>query len=104
MAYLALEKLHELYDGYRRPLRIAGKELLLLQEEGRTYLIANRCPHMDAPLHKASIRNHILRCPSHGIEFDLRTGVTVGEAAGCAGRLEFFPLVYEGNTLGIDVN
>lgn len=103
MAYVALEKLHQLHDGYRRPLRLAGRELLLLQEEGKVYLIANRCPHMDAPLHKASIHNHVLRCPLHGIEFDLRDGRAQGNAASCVGGLEYIPLVYDGNTLGVDV-
>ena len=101
MAYLALEKLHQLYDGYRQPLRVAGRELLLLQEEGRLYLIANRCPHMDAPLHKGSVRQHLLRCPTHGIEFDLRDGRAQGGAAACVGSLEYSPLVYEGNTVGV---
>lgn len=102
MAYIPLEKLHFMHDGYRRTLRVAGRELLLLQEEGRVYLLANRCPHMDAPLHKASIAGGILRCPKHAMEFDLCTGKPLGSAAACVGSLEFFSLVYEGNTLGIE--
>ena len=85
-------------------MRVAGRDLLLLQEEGRVYLIANRCPHMDAPLHKAKIIQQVLRCPSHGMEFDLRTGRALGGAADCVAPLEFFPLVYEGNTVGVEVN
>ena len=104
MAYIALEKLHQLYDGYRRPVRVHGRELLLLQEDGKLYLIANRCPHMDAPLHKATVNQAVLRCPLHGIEFDLRSGLAVGAMADCVGGLEFFPLVYEGNTVGVDIN
>lgn len=103
MAYVALAKLHQLYDGYRQALRVAGRELLLLQEEGRLYLIANRCPHMDAPLHKASVQQYLLRCPVHGIEFDLRNGRPLGTAADCVSPLEFLQLVYEGNTVGIEL-
>lgn len=103
MAYVALEKLHQLHDGYKRLVRLAGRELLLLQEEGRLYLIANRCPHMDAPLHKASVCEHLLRCPAHGIEFDLRDGRPQGGAADCVGSLEYIPLIFEGNTVGIDL-
>lgn len=104
MAYVALEKLHELYDGYRRVLRVAGRELLLVQEDSKLYLFANRCPHMDAPLHKASIDQCVLRCPLHGIEFDLRSGRALGSVGECVPPLAFFPLVYDGNTVGIDVN
>lgn len=103
MAYQALEILHQLYDGYRRVFRVAGRELLLLQEEGRTYLLTNRCPHMDAPLHKASVAGDVLRCPVHGIEFDLRSGQALNAPGGCVGPLAFVPVVYEGNTLGVDL-
>jgi len=102
MAFTPLEKLHALHDGYRRTLRIAGRELLLLQEDGRVYLIANRWPHMEAPLHKGAIPGRILRCPLHGMEFDLRTGSALGSAAAGVAPLTFFPVVYEGNLLGID--
>lgn len=101
MGYLALEKLHQLYDGYRRPVRISGNEYLLLQEEGRVYLLLNRCPHQQAPLLQASISNGQLRCPRHGMVFDLLSGRPV-TANGCA-ALTFLPLVYDGNTLGVDV-
>lgn len=101
MRYIPLEKLHALYDGYRRRVRVAGRELLLLQEDGQVYALVNRCPHMNAPLHTATISNRILRCPMHGIEFDLRSGKVVGNALGCVAPLEILPLIYEGNTLGI---
>ncbi len=103
MAYVALEKLHALHDGYRRRLRLNGRDLLLVQEEGRVYLLANRCPHMDAPLHKASIHQQVLRCPHHGMEFDLCSGRPLGAAAACVASLEFLPLVYEGNSLGVEL-
>lgn len=103
MAFLELEKLHQLYDGYKRLVRIQGRELLLLQEQGKLYLIANRCPHMDASLHKANVCQHILRCPLHGIEFDLRNGRALGSAATMVGVLQFLPLVYDGNAVGVDL-
>lgn len=103
MAYRELAKLHQLHDGYRAVLRLEGRDLLLLQEEGRVYLLANRCPHMDAPLHGASVRDSVLRCPVHGIEFNLLTGRAQGAAAECVGPLEFLPLVYEGATVGADL-
>ncbi len=98
MTFYPLEKLHLLYDGYIRPFRIAGRDLLLVQDQGRTYLIANRCPHMDAPLTFATVRNGLLRCPMHGIEFDLPSG---GARSGCFSPLEKFTVVYEGNLLGV---
>jgi nitrite reductase/ring-hydroxylating ferredoxin subunit len=102
MPYVVLEKLHQLYDGYRKPLRVAGLDLLLLQESGQVYLLHNRCPHLGSPLTHASCSDESLRCPLHGMEFNLRTGKAIS-TADCSMALQFFPLIYEGNTCGIDL-
>jgi len=100
MNYVALEKLHQLIDGYRRVFRVAGEELLLLVENGRPYLLKNRCPHLGASLARASLTPEGIRCPGHGMVFSLETGCAQSGPE-CSDRLEFVPLAYEGNTLGI---
>lgn len=101
MAFVALEKLHRLYDGYRRVFRLAGREWVLLQEQGKLYCFANQCPHLNAPLLQATIHGHILRCPSHGIEFDLRNGRPKNRNI-CKNTLTFLPVIYEVNQVGVD--
>ena len=101
MPFVALEKLHLLFDGYRKPIKLGGQDLLLLQENGKTLLIKNQCPHAAAPLTRASVGNNSLRCPMHGIEFDLTTGQSRSPA--CAQALQFLPLIYEGNTVGVEL-
>lgn len=101
MAFVALEKLHQLHDGYRKAFTLAGQPLLLLQENGKTLLIKNACPHADASLTYATVSHNALRCPLHGMEFDLTSGRTSNPA--CQQALQFIPLIYEGNTLGVDV-
>ncbi|HWV15208.1 MAG TPA: Rieske (2Fe-2S) protein [Cellvibrio sp.] len=102
MAFIALEKLHQLYDGYRRRVRVAGGEWLLIQEEGKLFCIANQCPHLGASLAEASVNSFRLRCLQHGMEFDLRTGRPLNTAT-CVETLRFMPLVYEGNQVGVDL-
>ena len=107
MAFVALEKLHKLYDGYRQRVRLTSGEWLLLQEAGEIYCIANQCPHMSSPLHQATIHymspyQISLRCPLHGLEFDLRTGRSINQIS-CNASLQFLPLIYEGNQVGIDL-
>lgn len=101
MKFYPLEKLHQLYDGYSRSFNVAGRSLLLLQNDGKTYLITNRCPHMDAPLTRATLEPGSIRCPVHGIEFELSSGQAKGSLAGCLDQLEKFPVSYEGNLLGV---
>lgn len=100
MPFVALEKLHQLYDGYRQVVNLAGQSFLLLHENGKTHLIRNRCPHAGAPLTQATLSGNSLRCPMHGLAFDLNTGLSTSPA--CAQRLEFIPLVYDGNRVGIE--
>lgn len=101
MPFVALEKLHQLYDGYRKPVNLAGQNLLLLQEGGKTLLIKNQCPHAGASLTYATCANNHLRCPVHGIEFDLASGRSRSPV--CTNALQFLPLVYEGSSIGIDL-
>lgn len=100
MAFYPLERLVHLYDGYRQAFVVNGTPLLLIQNQGRCYLIYNQCPHQQAPLHQGSLHNGLLQCPTHGMRFDLQTGTT---SDGCAGRLQFLPIRYDGATLGVDL-
>jgi len=74
MRFIALEKKHRLHDGYRAAVSAEGRNLLLFQDDGQIHIIDNRCPHADAKLDKASIREGVLRCPWHGICFDVHSG------------------------------
>lgn len=103
MAYHQLEQLHRLHDGYLQAFSVAGKNLLLIQEEGKTFLIENRCPHMDIPLATGQlIAGPGIRCRAHGIEFDLATGKAGGPLADTLDCLNKYPLAYEGNTVGVE--
>lgn len=99
MQFYPLERLHRLYDGYQRAVTVAGRSLLVLQENSQVYIIANQCPHMDAPLTYATIKQGILRCPLHGIEFKLTTGESV---LGAVGPLKRFAPVYSGDQVGVE--
>jgi nitrite reductase/ring-hydroxylating ferredoxin subunit len=100
MAFYPLERLMNLYDGYQRVFRVAGKSLLLVQNEGRCYILLNQCPHQLRPLDGANVKQGIITCRFHGMGFDLNTGQTND---GCNNVLQRFPVVYEGNQLGVDL-
>ena len=104
MAFFALEQLSQLHDGYRRTFNIDGLSLLLLQLEGEVFLIENRCPHMDYSLSNSqAIPGLKIRCIAHGIEFDLNSGQACGPLAGTLDGLKKFPLIYDGNKVGVEI-
>ncbi len=100
MAFYPLERLINLYDGYQRVFRVAGQSLLLIQDQGRCYLILNQCPHQLRPLEGSTVANHSISCKHHGITFDLATGNPQG---GCTNGLQRVRISYEGNQLGVDL-
>lgn len=101
MAFYPLERLSRLYDGYQRAITVAGHSLLLVQCDGEVHVLRNICPHMDAPLTYATLGNGIIRCPLHGIEFQLRNGNAVRSPVG---PLKKYPVVYEGDHIGVEIN
>lgn len=101
LTFYPLEKLHQLYDGYKRAFRVNRLELLLIHEDGRSYLIENRCPHMDAPLARGTVQGGYIRCPMHGISFDIKTGSASAQVPGAVGKITLYTPVYEGNVIGV---
>ncbi|RJG09280.1 Rieske (2Fe-2S) protein [Pseudomonas cavernicola] len=98
--FVALERLLNLEEGYRRTFQVAGRSLLLMVVEQQPVLLENRCPHQGAPLHNATVLGRVLRCARHGSEFDLFTGQALN--AHCAG-LTRLTLVYDGDRIGVDL-
>jgi len=103
MAYVKLEQLSRLYDGFKQSYSVDGKKLLLIVHNGQHYIIDDRCPHMDVPLVSGDLigSDHI-RCKAHGIEFSLRTGSAVGALADSIDCLKRYSVAYDGNTIGFD--
>lgn len=104
MAFVPLEKLSLLQEGYKKSFKVGGIPLLLIHHDDKTVLIENRCPHMDVPLETGTlIYPSGIRCRAHGIEFSLTTGEAGGPLAGTLACLKKYALVYEGNTVGVDI-
>lgn len=104
MAFVALEQLSRLSDGYQKAFSVKGKEVLLCQLEGQVFLIENTCPHMGVPLTKATqLPGKQLRCQAHGIAFDLPSGKATGPLADTLECIKKIPLVYEGTQVGVDL-
>ncbi len=101
MRFLELEKLHRLHDGYRRAIMLEGRNLLLFQHDGQIHVIDNACPHAGASLARASITGSELRCPWHGIAFDIQSGKA---ASSCGLALRKYSPVVERQSIGILVD
>jgi 3-phenylpropionate/trans-cinnamate dioxygenase ferredoxin subunit len=48
--------------------------VVVFNVQGEIHAIENSSPHNGASLASGQSDRHILRCPAHGLRFDLRTG------------------------------
>jgi len=51
--------------------------VLLANVDGRFYAISDICGHRNAPLSRGRLAGHIVECPLHFAQFDVRTGKLV---------------------------
>jgi 3-phenylpropionate/trans-cinnamate dioxygenase ferredoxin subunit len=62
----------ELTPGQRKLAFVDGRSVVLFNIEGNVIAIENSCPHNGASLANGQLDGHVLRCPAHGLRFDLR--------------------------------
>ncbi|MCB9758925.1 MAG: Rieske 2Fe-2S domain-containing protein [Alphaproteobacteria bacterium] len=53
---------------------IAGKAIAVANVGGAWHACSNACPHAEGPLGEGRLEGHVLTCPYHGWQFDLRDG------------------------------
>lgn len=97
--FIKLEKLINLYDGYSACFEVSGTPLLLVHDNNRSHLFLNRCPHKQKPLGAHCLQINRIRCPWHGLEYDLETGQCLGNQPTL--RLTKFKLDYEEQFIGV---
>nr|WP_246024857.1 Rieske 2Fe-2S domain-containing protein [Paraburkholderia dinghuensis] len=68
----------ELAPGQRKLAFVDGRSIVLFNVAGSVHAIDNSCPHNGASLASGQLEGCLLRCPAHGLRFDLRTGCMPG--------------------------
>lgn len=99
MSFVPLLHLHALADGGVCFLHAAGQPLLMTRQDGQLHLYEGRCPHAGKLLAGGTVQGGVIRCPGHGLRFDLRSGRCLDQA-GCP-ALTRRPLAFDGDRAGI---
>jgi 3-phenylpropionate/trans-cinnamate dioxygenase ferredoxin component len=64
----------EVPEGKMKAVQMMGHEVCLANVGGKYYAIGNLCTHVHGPLAQGSLKDHIVTCPWHGSQFDVRNG------------------------------
>jgi nitrite reductase/ring-hydroxylating ferredoxin subunit len=91
----------ELHAKGRKVIRKAGKQVLLIEADGRMFAIANRCPHEGYPLSEGTLSTGcLLTCNWHNWKFDLSTG----EALVGRDPVRIYPVQLRGDDIFLDLS
>src|SRR6202047_5445068 len=71
--------------------------VLLAHVDGRFYAISDICGHRNAPLSRGRLAGHIVECPLHFAQFDVRTGKLVDGPI--AADVPVYEVLVEGDTV-----
>jgi naphthalene 1,2-dioxygenase ferredoxin component len=58
-------------------LRLAGRDIALFRYGGKIFATANVCTHGQARLSDGYQEGHLIECPLHQGQFDVRTGACI---------------------------
>ncbi|MBI4200520.1 MAG: non-heme iron oxygenase ferredoxin subunit [Chloroflexi bacterium] len=87
----------QVLPGQAKVVRVADREIALCNVGGRFYAIANICTHDGGSLDQGELTGHVIECPRHGAQFNVKTGEVVRAPA-------LVPLkTYEARVQGDDV-
>lgn len=105
----------ELPPGSRRSVDVGGRAVCVANAGGRLYAIRDVCPHQGASLcagtvggtfvpsrpheYVLGLEGRVIRCPWHGLEFDLETGVSLADPKV---RVRVYPVSVEDGAIVLD--
>lgn len=51
-----------------------GVNIVVARVGGEVFAVDGKCPHMACPLYSGALDGHMLTCPCHDWQFDIRSG------------------------------
>ena len=56
--------------------------------DGSVFAINNECPHKQGKLSEGLVHDHVVTCPMHNWDIDLKSGKALGNDSGCTNVYE----------------
>jgi nitrite reductase/ring-hydroxylating ferredoxin subunit len=72
--FVPVAKVADLAPGQMKWVAVDRERVLLANVEGTFYALSDACGHQRASLSKGKLEGHVVECPLHFAQFDVRTG------------------------------
>jgi 3-phenylpropionate/trans-cinnamate dioxygenase ferredoxin component len=72
--FVAVAKVGDLAPGEMKFVAIERERIVLANVDGSFYALRDVCGHRNAPLSRGRLDGHVIECPLHFAQFDIRTG------------------------------
>jgi anthranilate 1,2-dioxygenase ferredoxin component len=90
-AFVPLCGANDLVDGDRQTFDVNGTRILLIRTDDRFHAVSALCSHASLELGGGEVQGGAIRCPFHGVRFDLATGRCL--TGGGLRSIEVFPVI-----------
>jgi nitrite reductase/ring-hydroxylating ferredoxin subunit len=75
--FVAVAKTGDLPPGQMKWVAVDGERVVVANIDGRFCALRDVCGHKNAPLSRGRLVGHLIECPLHFAQFDMRTGKLV---------------------------
>jgi nitrite reductase/ring-hydroxylating ferredoxin subunit len=99
---LKLADVADVLPGQGTVVEAGGQTFALFNVDGAYYAIDNTCPHHGGSLGEGRLNGHIVTCPWHRHEFNVKTGEVVSMLRRPNPRT--YPVVVQGSDLLVEVD
>lgn len=72
--FVAVAQVSDLAPGEMKFVAIERERIVLANVEGGFHALRDVCGHRNAPLSRGRLDGHVIECPLHFAQFDVRTG------------------------------
>lgn len=102
MAFERVAALAEVPEAEGLAVRSGGVRVGIFLIEGEVYAMENLCPHANSALVGDELEGHVIFCPVHWWDFDVRTGFKPGYSDGVP--IPCFAVEVRGGDVWLDVD
>ena len=98
--FVKVAELSDLQAGTGKPVEANGRAIAIFNVDGKIYATDNTCLHQGGPLGDGFLEGHVVTCPWHMWEYDVRTGQVCSDPDQ---KLATYPVEVDGNDIKVAI-